>query len=425
MNAQHKEQGQVLVIFAVALVAMLGFVALAVDGSMIYSDHRYSQNAADSAALAGASAASQMMANNSGYWWSSWDCNNIQPVKDIAIFKAVERAAANKYTITEQNLDTANNGVQVQCVDLPYDKYMLVRVKVTTTVNTGFAQLFYSGPVKNTVEGVARIKPRTPMAFGNAIVALDSNCAYDGVDFHGTTNVNAFGGGVFSNSCMSKSGTSGGIYVPDSGVNYHTTFSGHTEPFSPNTAKPQATDASVTLPTLPTPNCAALPDYRGTHPGDNITYGRYDAMVGDKFLSPGLYCIYGDIRLEGEHNQFYGDNVTIYFVTGGFRLTGNADINISAPTSATPANYALQDILILMAPTNTDELILQGNSESHFTGLILAPNQSVDIGGCPNSDSYNSQIVGRNVKFHGTPDVNVTFMNSEKFMTPVMIDMHK
>ena len=213
-----KEQGQVLVIFAVALVAMLGFVALAVDGSMIYSDHRYSQNAADSAALAGASAASQMMANNSNYWWSSWDCNAIQPIKDVAIFKAVERAASNKFTITEQNLDTVNNGVQIQCVDLPFDKYMLVRVKVTSTTNTGFAQLFYDGPVKNTAEGVARIKPRTPMAFGSAIVAMDSNCSHDGVDFDGTTNVNAYGGGVFSNSCMSKSGTSGGIYVPIPGL---------------------------------------------------------------------------------------------------------------------------------------------------------------------------------------------------------------
>ena len=355
-----KEQGQVLVIFAVALVAMLGFVALAVDGSMIYSDHRYSQNAADSAALAGASAASQMMANNSNYWWSSWDCNAIQPVKDAAIFKAVERAASNKFTITEQNLDTANNGVQIQCVDLPFDKYMLVRVKVTSTTNTGFAQLFYDGPVKNTAEGVARIKPRTPMAFGNAIVAMDYNCSHNGVDFDGTTNVNAFGGGVFSNSCMSKSGTSGGIYVPDSGVNYHTTFTGHTEPFSPSAAKPASTSASVTLPALPTPNCDAIPDYRSGNPGSNITYGRYDAMVGDKFLSPGLYCIYGDIRLEGEHNQFYGTDVTIYFVTGGFRLTGNADINITAPTSATPANYALQDVLIMMAPCNTDDLVLQG-----------------------------------------------------------------
>ena len=228
MNAKRKENGQVLVIFAVALVAMLGFVALAVDGSMIYSDHRYSQNAADAAALAGASAASQMMANNSSYWWSSWDCNAIQPIKGAAIAKAAERAAANKFTITEQNLDTANNGVQIQCVDQPFNKYMLVRVKITSTTNTGFAQLFYDGPVKNTAEGVARIKPRTPMAFGSAIVALDSTCAYDGVDFDGTTGVNAYGGGIFSNSCMSKSGTSGNIYVPDSGVNYHSTFTGHT-----------------------------------------------------------------------------------------------------------------------------------------------------------------------------------------------------
>ena len=272
---------------------------------------------------------------------------------------------------------------------------------------------------------MARIKPREPMAFGSAIVALDPNCSHGGMDFDGTTGVNAYEGGIFSNSCMRKSGTSGNIYVPDAGVNYHTTFSGHTEPFSPNSAKPDHTSAVVTLPPLPTPNCSALTDYRGTNPGANLTPGRYDGMTGNKELAPGLYCIYGDISLSGSHNQFHGTDVTVYLVTGGIKITGNGDIQLSASTSNTPTGNALKDIVLMMAPANTNELKIDGNANSYFTGIILAPNQTIDLGGCESTDGYHSQIIGRDIRFHGTPDVNVTFYNSERFMTPVMMDMHK
>lgn len=425
MNTIKYERGQVLVIFAIALVGLLGLVSLAIDGSMIYSDRRFDQNAADSAALAGASAASMALSNGTTYAWNNFDCGDIDPVKTASVAKAVERAAANKFTITEQNLDSANHGVQIQCVNTSTDKMLLVRVKITSTVSTGFAHLFFGGAIKNTVEGVARVIPRKPMAFGNAIVAMDPNCNYDGINFSGNTSVNAYEGGIFSNSCMTKNGGSGGIYVPDAGVNYHTTFSGSTGPFTPNNAKPDHSDAVVTLPALPTPNCNALPDYRGTSPSANLTPGRYDGMTGNRFLAPGLYCFYGDISLSGSHNVFHGDNVTIYFDSGGFKITGNGDIQLSASPSKTPAGNALQDIVILMKPGNTSELKIDGNANSYFSGLILAPNQSIDLGGCESTEAYHAQVVGRNIKFHGNPAVNVTFYNSERFMTPVLLEMYK
>ncbi len=45
------ESGQTLVIIAFAAVVLFGFVALAIDGSMVFSDRRHAQNAADTAAL--------------------------------------------------------------------------------------------------------------------------------------------------------------------------------------------------------------------------------------------------------------------------------------------------------------------------------------------------------------------------------------
>jgi Flp pilus assembly protein TadG len=60
MNARTgHERGQTVVMIALALVALIAMVGLAIDGGMVYLERRRMQNAADSAALAGARRLSQ------------------------------------------------------------------------------------------------------------------------------------------------------------------------------------------------------------------------------------------------------------------------------------------------------------------------------------------------------------------------------
>jgi Putative Flp pilus-assembly TadE/G-like len=54
MNAE-RARGQALVLFALMLIALLGFAALAIDVSSVYSEIRFERSVADSASLAGAS----------------------------------------------------------------------------------------------------------------------------------------------------------------------------------------------------------------------------------------------------------------------------------------------------------------------------------------------------------------------------------
>src|SRR5512135_2933925 len=61
LEKSRQEQGQILVILVLALVALLAFTALAVDVGMVFTDRRYVQNVADSVALAGSAAASKTM----------------------------------------------------------------------------------------------------------------------------------------------------------------------------------------------------------------------------------------------------------------------------------------------------------------------------------------------------------------------------
>src|SRR5438445_13711730 len=54
MNTSKKQEGFVLVVLAIVLLALVGFLALAVDIGVLYSARTSAQGVADAAALAGA-----------------------------------------------------------------------------------------------------------------------------------------------------------------------------------------------------------------------------------------------------------------------------------------------------------------------------------------------------------------------------------
>ena len=61
MEPKHTptENGQVMVLLILAMVGLFAFAALALDISLVYSDRRIGQNAADAASLAAAGAAAR------------------------------------------------------------------------------------------------------------------------------------------------------------------------------------------------------------------------------------------------------------------------------------------------------------------------------------------------------------------------------
>src|SRR5438094_10624960 len=54
MNTSKKQEGFVLAVLAIVLVALVGFLALAIDIGVLYSARTSAQGVADAAALAGA-----------------------------------------------------------------------------------------------------------------------------------------------------------------------------------------------------------------------------------------------------------------------------------------------------------------------------------------------------------------------------------
>ncbi|WP_084288467.1 pilus assembly protein TadG-related protein [Desulfovermiculus halophilus] len=69
----ENQKGAVLIWVAVAMIALLGFAALAVDVGFLMAARNESQNAADAAALAGASELGRMYYDNGISYDTSWD----------------------------------------------------------------------------------------------------------------------------------------------------------------------------------------------------------------------------------------------------------------------------------------------------------------------------------------------------------------
>ncbi len=105
----RSHKGQVLVVVALALVALVGITALAVDGGSLYAERRKMQNAADAGALAGA----RVMCFEQG-------ATNTQITSE-----------ARQYAVTLNGADQAS--VSIDKTELT------VSVAVTKTANTFFA----------------------------------------------------------------------------------------------------------------------------------------------------------------------------------------------------------------------------------------------------------------------------------------------
>jgi len=283
------EKGQVLVILTVGFVVLIGFTALAIDGGMVYADRRHAQNAADTASFAGAAAAGNTM-ESLGIYYATFDCTNFNAtstaamgvVYDAIIANSQGRASSNDYTIDNNISD--NHGVVAFCVDDEnrgsyIEKYIDVDTWITRVTNTALIHFVYSGPVQSTVESIVRIRPRTPLAFGHAVVALnDAPCggsSLKGVKLSGSSDTNINGGGIYSHGCLVCSGASFDADVIGGNVNYvgdTTCNAGHQVSPSPQKISPLPVAAF----NVDTPDCSGLPNHGST----TISSGNY---------SPGIY----------------------------------------------------------------------------------------------------------------------------------------
>lgn len=124
------EKGQVLILVALAIFALIGMAALGIEVGYMYTVRHELQRSADSGALAGASA----------FTTGDWNDTSMAPEAPRGIADARAREYASKDKVLQTTLDPATE-VAVSFPPLPEGKDR-IRVDTSRTVDLFFARIF-------------------------------------------------------------------------------------------------------------------------------------------------------------------------------------------------------------------------------------------------------------------------------------------
>lgn len=398
MPRHSSERGQALILIAFAAIMLIGFAALAIDGSMVFSDKRHAQNAADNAALAAALAKIRGQAYQTA---------------------AFSRAASNGY-----NNNGSSNIVTVQDPPTsgPYagnNEY--IQVEITSHVKTTFARVIGRDELTNQVVAVARTVPShiENLYSGNAIVGLDpSGCK--SVFFNGNANMTITGSGIYVNSnCTpnafyNQSSSPGVLTTPClQTVGDYQYTAGKVIISEPGCLHNQS--PVIAAPPLPNISCGSTnaviqPD------GHTLSSGNWTGAfppAGVTDLQSGTYCVQGDFQVNGGQT-LNGHDVTIDMVSGFVKWNGGATIRLDAPDSGPFAG-----LLLYVPPSNGDVVVVNGNGDSSFVGSIFAPSSEVTVQGGGGAAGLECQIVGWHVNLSGSSETKIDYQANLNYQPPI------
>ncbi|MBI3760598.1 MAG: hypothetical protein HY260_01870 [Chloroflexi bacterium] len=389
-SAERHEQGQAIVLLALAMIGLLAFSGLALDGGRVYNERRRAQNAADNAALAAALKAAQ---------------NQNYTTEGLAV------AAQNDF-----NNDGATNSVTVNkppTLGTYAGNNNYVEVVITENVPTSFIRLVYNGPVALSARAVAlaQTSTTTPLMTGDAVVALDpGEC--DALQFHGNGTTEILNGGAFSNSdaepppasCHSGRATGSSVIISNGGLNLVGDWDSGSA-----CVKDEVTDPCGTA-TIQTHVSAFQVRASGT-----LT------------MTAGLYCITGSTGFDTAGGKVTGTGVLIYLWSGPFETNGNATNVLTAPTATsctTPPSGTVeicdfQGLLLYARVGNTSTMKINGGADTQMTGTFFAPSAPIELTGDSGTFGLHSQIIGNTVDVGGNGTLEIDYQAAENFANSV------
>ncbi len=425
MKVQSSEKGQALIFIILAIVAVFGFAALAVDGGRIYSERRRAQAAVDSAALGAAYAAAEGLSHSQ--------------VKA----KAIALAGHNGYAVipSEKNLPDPQKSVLVEYFNPPqsgpYQGNVLYhQVRITERVDPIFAQILYGGESKIVVEAVTFSTVNCNcFANGNAIHASNPT-AKSALEFDGNVNVVVKNGNIFSNSTSStsgvKNGGSGKVTVQNGGkiwvVGSWFKKEDQNDPKKPPTVVPAPIENAppAPLPNVPMPDCDSPADGTMNSTTNTLNPGRFDGKVqitnGDWTMKPGMYCFMNGFSFNG--GTLTGNGVFIAMMGGDLKMTGNGKANLTRPTNLKDGKGNQWAGMLIYAPASNQEPIkLSGGNSTVFSGTVLAPGSECSFGGNSGAVGYNSNIICDTIKTHGGATININYIPENNYQLPPMVEL--
>jgi len=398
----NSEKGQALILITFGMIALIGFTALAVDGGRAFEEKRHAQNAADTAALAGALAyqrngnittTAQERATSNGY---------------------DDNGTTNDVTVTVTNI-AAGSGI---CPGDAAGKE--ITVDIVPNTDTTFARVLGRNTMTNAVTATSRACTfivSDPFN-GAAVAGLNpstSSCAYDSGQSN-SAHWTLKGGGIFSNGCAYSK--NGGSVTLDPGECVATV--GAASNFTcmqPNQTSMALSSADI---------AAMMPPNPCTSGGIGIT-----PTSGQTTFTNGVYCISDLDALDKK--DIVLNNATLYVtdLDFGLKFAGGGGFNGSPTISGTYTGsdtYAGYYMIIAHNPSKpctafnakgVQTMQLRGNSGGTFSGTILAPSACLDIRGNGEPSGINTQIIGWMVSSNGNAEVYINYNPNPDLMTPI------
>jgi Flp pilus assembly protein TadG len=372
MKRLTDESGQALIISALCMTCLFGFIALAVDAGVMLREKRLLQIAADSAAVAGA--------------------------LELTYYPAGVTAAAKAASAANGFTDTVNGATVTVNTPPTYGPHTgvananYVEVIVSQNQPTFFMKFFGLTSMTPTVRAVAEnggssygcINVQSPNAAPamllkgsfqidspNCGIVINSNDPTDALEFKGN------GGSI----------TAGSVGVVGGMKGYH---DGESNPAPISGIVPQSDPLSYLDASFPTPTgCVAGGTLTGAVPS-----GCYSGAVTVKnAVLTGMYVFTGDVTLGGSVTTGVG-GATIDLTSGTLGENAGTTLTLVAPKTGT-----FNGIAIMAPPTNTSTVTLDfGNATGSITGIFYMPGANLflqDSGGgsCPGGLSLTTDLI--------------------------------
>jgi hypothetical protein len=311
MKTQTSERGQAIIFIAIGLVAMLAFLALAVDGGRVYAERRRLQGAADAAAMAAANAA----ANGASASQAAAVALNQAGLNDVVDNDVAEN--------TSQAVDViVNNPPQHGQYTGDVHYYEVV---VRTKQPASFTGVFKGSGATVEAYAVSHVEEAKTVAKTSALQSLITSGTGITIGSGSTkTTVNLTGGDIFSNSNVTKNSASV-VNVTDGTVRSHGTWS-NTSGVSPAPTQNQAavSTGKIPMPACPTNHFTSNSYINPTTTTFNPGYYDHEIWLGTGrtyTLNPGIYCLNNGI-VNNSGTILIGKNVLLIMLNGELRFNG-------------------------------------------------------------------------------------------------------
>ena len=371
--------GQVLVLVVIALVALIGFAALAIDVGHAYTQRRQLQNAADAAALAGA-----RLVCSSGSDASIW--TEVQNY----VNSNSNHLSAITVTAYYTTASGAHTGGTLPNGSVPSDATG-VEVSTRSTTPAYFGRVVGFAAFQPAAVGAAKCSKGIPAIFADKC-GQPSNTKV--IDWSGGTYLVI--GDIRSNSDLNMSGSNNTIS--------NSTISTGSGAVSPAGLAGKATTPSSSFTTdtscEPYPVTFNIADYAPGGSQAVAAGANYHSIAGNSSLStyvhsgvmdPGVYYVAGNVNFASPS------------VTANVTIVATGSIIISSGSSTwTPYAQGLLYYSNISDASAPGHIALNvSGSGSSWTGIIYAPNSGINMSGSSNA-SLQGNLIGYTVKLSGS-----------------------